>query len=88
MITNNSPTHFEPPSTQPATETSSSTDSDGEEEDSSELIEDMSTETVETDNQSSTYARSPAKKPDSLAQIHLYITPFSTPKRSGTMCSL
>jgi hypothetical protein len=37
-------------------------DSDDDDEDSDALIDHMSTETVETDNQSSIYARSPVKK--------------------------
>ena len=55
-------TQFDSPSTQPATETPSSSDSDDDADNSDVLIDDMSTETVETDNQSSTYARSPEKK--------------------------
>jgi hypothetical protein len=55
-------TQFDPPCTQPAIATAKSSDSDDDEEDSDVLIDDMSTETVETDNQSSAYAKSPEKK--------------------------
>jgi hypothetical protein len=54
--------YFEPPSTQPATETSHTSDSEYEEDDYDGLPDNMSTATIETDNQSSTHARSPEKK--------------------------
>jgi hypothetical protein len=54
--------HFEPPLTQPAMQTPPLSNSDDDDEDSEALIDHISTETVETDNQSSIYARSPAKK--------------------------
>jgi hypothetical protein len=55
-------THFDPPSTQPAADTPSTSDSEDANDDSDGHSDDMSTATVETANQSSTYARSPEKK--------------------------
>jgi hypothetical protein len=52
----------EPPLTQPASQTPPLSDTEDDDEDSDALIDHMSTATVETDNQSSTYARSPVKK--------------------------